>query len=177
MDDACAFVVAWKNDKVSGSGTDVFAQLYDSSGVRVGGEFRVNVNATDNQDQPAAAMDATGNFVIVWKSNKQDGSGAGVFARRFDSSGNALSADIQVNTTNSGNQDKPAIAMNAAGAFVITWASGNNQDGDKKGVFAQRYSSSGVAVGGEFLVNVFTVGDQDKPTVSMNSAGGFVIAW
>ncbi|HEV8291537.1 MAG TPA: DUF4347 domain-containing protein, partial [Tepidisphaeraceae bacterium] len=177
MDDAGDFIVAWKTDKVSGSGTDVYAQLYNSSGAAVGGEFRANVNTVDNQDQPAAAMDASGNFVIVWKSNKQDGSGGGVFGRRYDSAGNAVGGEFQANTTNSGNQDKPTVAMNESGAFVVAWASGNNQDGDKKGVFAQRYSSSGARIGGEFLVNVFTTGDQDRPSVSMNRAGGFVITW
>src|SRR5439155_3562366 len=88
-----------------------------------------------------------------------------------------LNGEIQANLINSGNQDKPAVAMSLTGAFVVTWASGNDQDGDKKGIYAQRFDSSGTAQSGEFLVNTSTTDSQDALTVAMGSDGSFTVAW
>src|SRR6267378_942596 len=66
--------------------------------------------------------------------------------------------------------------MDAAGGFVIAWQS-NIQDGSSYGIYAQRYNASGVPQGGEFPVNSYTTGAQVKPSVGMDAAGGFVIAW
>jgi hypothetical protein len=45
-------------------------------------EFRVNSH-TNPQSLPAIAADATGDVVVTWESEDQDGSGLGVFGRRF----------------------------------------------------------------------------------------------
>ena len=54
--------------------------------------------------------------------------------------------------------------MDAAGNFVVTWSS-KDQDGDNWGVYAQRYNAAGVAQGGEFLVNVTTTKEQMHSSV------------
>jgi hypothetical protein len=136
----------------------------------------VNTNLTDSQDQPTVAVDTSGNFVVAWRSNKQDLSNAGVFARRYDAAGNPLTGEFQVNVNNSGSQDKPTIAISASG-FVIAWSSGNNQDGDKHGIFARRFNTSGNPIGGEFLVNTRTTDEQDYPAIGMAADGSFTIAW
>lgn len=56
------------------------------SAAPVTGEFFVNKVLPDLQISPAVAMAQDGGFVAVWQSRVEDGSGAGVFARRFDSS-------------------------------------------------------------------------------------------
>ena len=44
-------------------------------------------------------------------------------------------------------------------------------------MFAQRYDSSGTAVGGEFQVNTQTSSTQDQPDVVGLNGGGFVVTW
>ena len=44
-------------------------------------------------------------------------------------------------------------------------------------VFGQRFDAAGARVGGEFLVNEYTIGTQDHPSVSVDASGGFVVAW
>ena len=51
------------------------------------GELVVNTVAVDNQLVPSLSMDARGNFVVVWQSNLQDGSGFGIIGQRFDPAG------------------------------------------------------------------------------------------
>ena len=170
------FVISWRSSKQDGSGGSIVARRYDAAGTALGAEFQVNTNVIDNQDQPAAAIAPDGRFVIAWKSNKTDGSGAGVFARLYGADGVPLGPDIQANTTVSANQDKPTVAMSASGAFVIAWAS-QDRDGDRKGVSAQRFAASGARLGGEFLVNTVTLDDQDVPSIGMSASGAFAIAW
>ena len=71
----------------------------------------------------------------------------------------AQGAEFRVNTTTADNQINPAVAMDAAGNFVVTWSS-NLQDGSGYGIYAQRYNAAGVAQGAEFLVNTTTAGSQ-----------------
>src|SRR5262249_55535081 len=52
-----------------------------------------------------------------------------------------------------------------------------NGSGDDHGIFAQRYSSSGSAQSGEFLVNTTTTGTQDSASVTMDNSGSFMVVW
>jgi len=54
--------------------------------------------------------------------------------------------EFRVNTFTTDGQWLPSIAMDAAGKFVIAWAS-RGQDGSDFGIFAQRYSAAGVPLG------------------------------
>ncbi|MBI3450234.1 MAG: hypothetical protein HY049_15135 [Acidobacteria bacterium] len=170
------FVVVWGSYYQDGSYSGVFAQRFDSAGARLGVEFQVNTYTTNGQRSGAVGVDAAGNFVVVWQSYPQDGSGTGVFARRFNSSGASLGGEFQVNTYTTNFQFYPSVAMNASGAFVVVWTS-SYQDGDGGGVFGQRFDSSGVAAGGEFQVNTYTTGYQSRALVAVAPAGNFVVAW
>src|SRR5689334_16397507 len=75
------------------------------SAAAVGDEQQVNTTTTGNQQTNTTgqggsmAMDSTGNYVVVWTSAGQDGSGNGVYAQMFSASGIAIGAEFQVNTT------------------------------------------------------------------------------
>jgi Matrixin len=170
------YVVVWQSQNQDGSGWGIYAQRYSASGAEVGGEFRVNTTTTGDQEYPSVAMSPGGNFVVVWASANQDGSGWGVFGQQYSSLGVAIGGEFRVNTYTTGDQSYPDIAMDQNGDFVVTWAS-SGEDGSGWGVYAQRYSASGAPIGGEFRVNTTTTGDQTYPSVSMDSAGDFVIAW
>jgi hypothetical protein len=88
-----------------------------------------------------------------------------------------IGSEFKVSTYSTGNQSKSAIAMDKDGDFVVTWNSGDSQDGQYYGVFAQRYNASGVAQGSEFQVNTYTTSHQSNPAIAMDSAGNFVVAW
>ena len=49
----------------------------------LGGEFLVNAYTSNDQSTPAIASDAAGNFVVVWRSNLQDGCVVHVTRGRF----------------------------------------------------------------------------------------------
>ncbi len=147
----------------------------------LGGETLINTNTGDIQSinpnvSQAIAADANGNYIVVWVSNAQDSDLYGVYAQRFNADGVPQGLEFQVNTTATDNQINPTVAMDAAGNFVVTWAS-NLQDGSGYGVYAQRFDASGVAQGGEVLVNTTTANSQTTPSIAMAANGSFAITW
>jgi hypothetical protein len=171
------FVVVWISQSQDGSERGVFGQRYASSGTPLGPEFRVNTYTTDAQSGPSLAVDASGNFVVVWHSFGQDGSNWGVFGQRYASSGAPLGPEFRVSTYTTSAQDSAHVAADSAGNFVVVWVSYRQDDSASWGVFGQRYASSGAPLGAEFRVNTFTTNSQSSPSVAADSAGNFVVVW
>jgi len=86
MDDDGDFVISWTSSGQDSSGYGVYARRYNSSGVAVGNEFRVNAHTSSDQSNPTVAIDADGDYVIAWQSFDQDGSGYGVYAQLYKNS-------------------------------------------------------------------------------------------
>src|ERR1700687_990682 len=94
-----------------------------AGGKPLGSEFQVNTYTTHSQEVPAIASDAVGNFVIVWESYKQVGSYSGIFAQRFNSVGVPQGSEFRVNAVTTASQEKPTVAFDGLGNFIITWES------------------------------------------------------
>lgn len=182
-----AFVVAWTSTVDTGSGlpgqdgsgSGVYAQRYSAAGVAQGPEFRVNTYTESNQGRPSVAMDSGGAFVVAWESQIQFtpiSASPGVFAQRYSAAGVPLGGEFRVNTYVPDIQGVPSVAMALGGGFVVAWES-SGQDGSQNGVYAQQYTASGAAVGGEFRVNTTTAENQRLPSVAMAADGAFVVAW
>lgn len=80
-DPAGGFVVVWVSLGQAGKGAGVFGQRYDTHGTRDGPEFLVQSFTTGQIANPSVASSRRG-FVVAWQS-EQDGSGYGIFARRY----------------------------------------------------------------------------------------------
>jgi hypothetical protein len=176
MDAAGNFVVTWAAYGADGDGWAVRARQFDAGGNPLGGEFLVNQFAAGDQVYPAAARNAAGNFVITWSSQNQDGSGWGVYARRYDASGQPLGSEFRVNARTAGDQQNSTVGMDDAGNAVVVWAS-QGQDGSGWGVYGRRFDPSGAAVGGEMRINSYTAGDQRDADVAMDRQGDFIVVW
>jgi hypothetical protein len=138
-------------------------------------EFRVNTYTTLDQYQSAVAMDAAGNFVVVWQSEGGDGSGYGIFGQRYDSAGAPRGGEFRVNASTTGNQLWPDVASDSAGNFVVVW----EPTTIPHAITGQRYSSSGAPLGGEFRINSYTTAPFAFGTtsISFDPAGNFVVVW
>lgn len=176
MNTAGDFTISWTRAFGDGSGDGVFARQFQANGTPDGATFQVNVTTAGDQNDSTVAYDGTGNLIVTWTSAGQDGSGTGVYGRRFDGAGNPLGGEFQVHTTTAGNQSETSVAADATGDFVVSWTS-QGQDGSGLGIYAQRFDSTGARVGGEFLVNATTAGDQHESRIVMDSAGNFTVAW
>ena len=166
------FVVTWYAAGRDGSGHAVLARLFDAAGNPLGGEFLVNQFVFGDQTFPWVDRDAQGRFLIAWQSEGQDGSLAGIYARRFDAAG-AAGNEFRVNTTTFWFQEQPVVAVAPDGRSMIVWQSGHEGD---YGVFGQRYDATGAAFGAETGVSTGP-GHQLEPAVTAQPGGGFVVAW
>jgi hypothetical protein len=85
----------------------------------------------------------------------------------------ASGSETLVNTTTMGNQQLPAVAMNPSGASAAVWAS----DADGGAVFGQLYGAGGARSGSEFQISQTGAGAMNDPSVAMDTAGDFAVAW
>jgi hypothetical protein len=171
-----AFVVAWVSAAQDGNGFGVYAQRYQASGAKAGAEFRVNTTTIADQAEPSVAMLSGGGFVIVWTSSHHPTFLADVYGQRYNASGGKVGGEFLVNTYRTNKQGVPAVAALANNAFVVVWAS-ENQDGSDHGIYAQRYRTDGTRAGTEFRVNTVTANRQTAPAVSLYGTNAFVVAW
>ena len=167
------FVIVWIDTRNRDS--DIYAQRYSSSGVPQGPNFRINDDSgSSRQEDPAIAVDGSGNFVVVW-IDFRDGDGD-VYAQRYTSTGERQGANFQVND-DSGHilQDFAAIAIDGSGNFVVLWAEYRDRDYD---IYAQRYTSNGLKQGGNFRVTDDSgTNDQWQPAIGVDAGGNFVVVW
>jgi hypothetical protein len=141
---------------------------------KVGEEFVIPATTIGDQDNPWVSADAAGNFVVVWADEALDGDGDGVIAKIYNSDGSVKVADFVATTTTTGAQQAPRVVVAEDGHFIIVWQS---TDGTGLGIFAKIFNADGSVLVDEFLVNTFTTGDQNAPSVDMADNGDFVISW
>jgi len=171
------FVVTWTSYGQGSDGYDIYGQMFDSSGNRVDGEFRVSSNIDDWEQRSSLSGLSNGGFVVTWHSYyDQDGDGYGIFGQIFDSSGSKVGDEFQVNTYGINHQRSPAVSGLASG-FVVTWQSNYQEDGWSEGIYGQIFDNLGNKIGSELHINTFTTGAQGDPSVTALSGDCFVVAW
>ena len=169
---------AWQDESKDTNGDGIYGQLFNSSGVAVGTEFKINSRTSGNQTDVRLASLKSGGFAAVYTDSSGE-NGYDVYAKRFDSHGNALDTnDFLVNSTTSGTQADAGISALADGGFVITYtAAGLADDAGLYGVGAQRFDASGSKVGSEFMVNTTTADHQKYSAVAGLEDGDFVVSF
>ncbi len=174
-------VVVWSQSTLVNAESHVWARRFDAAGLPQGVPIQVSSHTPGYQNDPVVAADGSGNFVVAWASGvigsdaTQEGSGAGIYARRYAADGTPQGAEFRVNSTTAGDQEQPAVGMSAAGGFVIAWT-GEAANG-RLDVYLQRYAAGGVAQGGEIKASNLDGGDASNPSLAMQASGDFVIAW
>ena len=156
---------------------DIYARLYNSSGVPAGNEFLVNSNFFPCAN-PDVAAGSDGGFMVVWgardvvnRNNSWD-----IYARSFSSpSPGAGGPIVTVNTRLFGDQYAPHISSIGTD-YLVVWTS-PGQDGSREGVYGQSVHAGGALVGGEFRVNTTTIGQQMQPAVASDGLNQFVAVW
>lgn len=170
------WLVTWASWQEFSLQADVYQQRYSSTGDAVDSETRVNTTTTDSQTAPVATALADGGWVVTWHSYNPDGSQGDIYQQRYTSAGAALGGETRVNATIDFNQGDPTVTALPDGGWLVAWTSAL-QDGSATGVYQQRYSAEGVAVGDETLVNTTILSHQGSPAVTALEDGGWVVTW
>ena len=149
----------------------------DNPGDPIGAEFQVNNTATNSQATPAVAMDADGDFVVVWQGDGEigkDSFGApiivtGICARCYSNTGLPVSTEFPIDASSTAGS--PSVAMDANGDFVVAW-----EDVELADVYFRRYNEGCEARDSE-RVQANSTSNGGPPSVAMDADGDFVVAW
>jgi len=165
-------------------------------GSPLGAAFTVSA-AGEEAETPTVARSSSGAFVVAWMDRVALPGSYVLKARRYDAAGNALGTEFQVNQISvpPGN-DVPAVAMAPNGEFVVAWPDLGVGSTAAAGIYARRFGADGSPLGNEFMVSAAQTAAQvklatllghlgtiypptpiDDVSVSINSAGNFVVAW
>ncbi len=172
------FIVVWASQSIFTDSYDIYGQIFRNN-QPVGAYFLINSTTPYAQTRPAVTWKNDGGFIVVWDSWMQDGSDRGIFCRFFDGDGNPTSGEIQVNTTTTYSQARPAIAMTTGGEFIVVWESWKQDivTPSGYGIFGQRFDSYGNKLCPEFQINTFTNDFQWLGDVEAFPDGSFVVVW
>ncbi|MCC6572313.1 MAG: hypothetical protein IT462_00860 [Planctomycetes bacterium] len=180
MDADGNFTVVWQSYIDATDENDILARQFAEDGTPLGGEFGVNGAVANDQFEAAIAMDADGNFAVVWTAEGGDSDGYGVKLRLFDAAGNSLGSDTPVNVDQDDDQHEPDIAMDVDGDFVVVWTSLTDISyNSTQWVIGRRYDAAGQPQGGEIPIatNSNNFDYNNTPSVAMSGDGDFVVAW
>ncbi|WP_269769733.1 cadherin domain-containing protein [Flavisphingomonas formosensis] len=173
------FVVAWEdssNGLGENSGSAIAAQIFDSSGNKVGSEFRVNTTTAGSQTQPEISALTNGNFVVSWTDPANSGD---LKAQIYTAAGVKVGVEFTLGSVTTGVQGDVSIAATAGGGFVAAWEDSSGTLGDTSGtsIVVQAFDASGNAIGSETRINTATAGNQLNPSITVLADGTLAVSW
>ncbi|CCI03457.1 Calx-beta domain-containing protein [Microcystis aeruginosa] len=172
-------IVAWQSNPQNNGHWGLYGQRYDNNGNKLGNQFQIHSSPYYEYSEPRIAALSDGGFVVTsisgdWNTNTHDGSGQGIFGQKFDSNGNKIGSEFQVNTYTSGNQGYEWVTALGDGGFVVVWQS-QNQDGSGYGIYGQQFDANCNKIGNEFAINQYTANNQWYPAITTLADGSSVI--
>ena len=167
------YFVTWQSYWQDGSYQGVYGQLYDSTGNKIGSEFRINSYTTNSQNDPDIACNGN-NYLVTWHSNEQIGNYYEIYGQFYSLTGSKIGSEFRVNSYTTNEQKYSSISTDGTNYFV-TWYS-LYQDGSSWGIFGQLYSDDGIKIGQEFQINQSTLSDQLHPNTASNG-NNFLVTW
>ncbi|HYJ84385.1 MAG TPA: hypothetical protein VEW26_16265, partial [Allosphingosinicella sp.] len=169
------YVVLWTDESLTGGDTSGFAvkaQIFDSAGGKVGGQFLVNTATGGHQTVESVAMTPDGGFVAVFRTVSNT-----LKAQIFDSSGAKVGGELVVAAAvpNSAQTNSHASAtVLADGTVIVAWGRSDPGNGDH--IFARAFSATGAAVGSEFRIDT-AITPSLTPSITALASGGWVATW
>jgi hypothetical protein len=114
------FVITWNSREANTESFDIYARNY-VSGIPAQTAFKVNNgNRPDQLSHPAVAINNTGNFIIAWNSATGILTSSGVFAKKYNASGQEQGPEFKINGSGA-NVLQPDISMDRTGNYTATW--------------------------------------------------------
>lgn len=183
------FAGAWTTFNDS-DGASVGVRLFDSSGNPLSSELQANTEERGSQYEPAIQGLTGGGFVVAWQSDGgfeccsppelgggDYATGKVISAQQYDNAGNKVGSEIIASSTLlAGTGWTPRIAPLPDGGYLVVWP-GDLGTGQTYDVFLQRFSSTGIKIGRELMVNQETAGMQGAPDVAFLGGNKVVVVW
>ncbi|MGX1089152.1 Ca2+-binding RTX toxin-like protein [Pseudomonas sp. AP3_22 TE3818] len=166
------YVVTWQSAPDDGDGNDetdapgdIYAQLFNAAGVKVGAETLVNTTTTGNQEEPNVTAMMNGGYLVTW-AGQGIGDANGIFSQLFNASGVKVGTETRINTTTTDNQLFSQVTALADGGYVVAWES--SKASGQVDVYTQRFDANGNKVSS-------LTGDTLANTLIWTDAGSVII--
>jgi hypothetical protein len=162
---------------------EIVTQRRAVDGIASGPATVASSAGADTTTAPAISAGPDGDFVVVWHSHYQDGSYASVFGRRFDSGGQAVGTEFQVNSYTPERDLYPSVAHLGGGRFVVAWSRHDQitEDGvtrpTRPKILARVYGGDGSPGGDEFQVNRHDDRGGGYARVAAGAHDDFAVVW
>lgn len=118
------YVATWSALGPGGSGFDVWAQLFNAEGLKIGAEIRVNTDIRNDQMDPDVAALGGGGFVVTWTDGSpwEDGeSGNDIKVQVFDALGGKIGGEFLAHSPNKWNQYSSSVYAKGGNVFMVSW--------------------------------------------------------
>jgi len=164
------FVICWESLRQDGDGMGVFGQVFNSKGIRIGNEFRINSITLGDQKSVSVSGLSKGGFVACWLDEE-------IYAQIFDEYGNKIGDEFMVNSSSGLSQAAPTVEYFLNGGFVVSWHSYTTNTTNFAEVYFQIFDDSGTKIGEEIIANTYLRDNQTGPFVKSLSNNEFIICW
>jgi len=168
-----SYFLAWENANTS----LLMGQRYSSLAVALGTEFQINNSVVCSAVNPAVASSRLGAGTVVAWDDCSDGSFAGVFFRRYSTTGAPLGAQVLANQLIADPQELPAAAFEHGSTnYAVAWESGNSTSGD---IRYRRFGGAGTPITADILVTSDGAAANDsRPSLAFELSGQtMLIVW
>lgn len=170
------FIVVWESWYQDGSERGVYAQKFNSEGIKEGTEFLVNTTTMFSQCKPTISFFNNGSFIIVWETWLESERGYNLFAKIYDKQGNIVKDEFQINSYTDNYQWYSDVTTYSDNSFDIVWCSWE-QDGYDGGIYLKSYDSLSIPSSDEILINSSTKYYQWLPKIEKFEDERKVIIW
>jgi len=175
MDPQGDAVVCWEAENLKTSSTQIFCRLIPKDSSFDIATPTISITTPRLVAGYSVAMDGSGNFIVAWINFDTND----VMARRFAADGTATGDEFVV-SAHSAFGGQVSVAMDHDGDAIVAWLATN-------GIVARRIDKEGHMPKGGFIVDstpgglftssASTVYFVDNPSVAMDDAGNFAVAW
>lgn len=174
-----AWIAVWEDDSSAADGAghhDIKARGFASGGCAGFPELVVNPVTDGHQQTPAMAVDAAGNFVVVWADDRDDNGVFQLNARGLAADGSERIPVFTVNSAAQGQQTAPVVAMAPDGRFVVAWEDDPASDGRQQ-ILVRGFAPDGTQSFADRSVHDDVAGQRIRPAIGMDANAEFVVAW
>lgn len=154
--------------QINGSYYSIYANRY-TSGSGWGTAELIESDDTNNASYPQVAFDTAGNALAVWEQS--DGSYVNIYANRYTSGGGWGMAEL-VESSDTGDANRPQIAFDASGNALTVWA---QDDGSTHNIWSNHYTP-GSGWGTAELIEG-GAGSAEYPKIAIDADGNALAVW
>jgi len=180
------YLVVWKADTRVNGQDEVFGQLVDRNGNKVGGEILIATSSSTSEDarKPDVAYNATEDeYLVVWKKIVAGTTADDVYGQRVSHDGALVGSEIAISQLDTDRgATTPVVAYNnGENEFVVAWDSNNGADMIKR-IYGQRLIYSGgslIESGSDFQISDLSgASTSEEPDVAYNSVSNqYLVTW